>query len=262
MYKIHYDTGYARLGNSKKKKMKIGIFQDIHANLPAFKKGIEVFKNHGCSKIYHVGDLIGIGPYPKEVFELAISTPDLEFIMGNHDHWFGFGLPDPIPAYMDKDEVAHHQWAHQQIGEKYREIVQKWKFVDELKLSNDRSITFLHYGYDAEKDWFKSFIKEPSRTALDQLFEEQQSDMIFYGHNHNESDITGKSRYINLGSAGCFNKPEVRLGILEISDDILALEKFSVPYDDNGFMAEFEKRKVPARAFITKAFVTRDYIKY
>jgi len=75
--------------------MKIGIFQDIHANLPALKKAVEIFKAQQCSKIYHVGDLIGLGPYPKEVFDFAQSIDEIEFIMGNHDHWFAFGLPFP-----------------------------------------------------------------------------------------------------------------------------------------------------------------------
>jgi len=74
--------------------MKIGIFQDIHANLLALKKAIEVCKEQQCSKIYHVGDLIGLGPYPKEVFDLANSIDEMEFIMGNHDHWFAFVLLD------------------------------------------------------------------------------------------------------------------------------------------------------------------------
>jgi len=47
------------------------------------KKAISIFRQNECSKIYHVGDLIGIGPYPKEVFELALSIEELTLIMGN-----------------------------------------------------------------------------------------------------------------------------------------------------------------------------------
>ena len=184
--------------------MKIGIFQDIHANLPAFKKGIEIFRENECSKIYHVGDLIGIGPHPKEVFTLANSLDEIEYIMGNHDHWFGYGLPSPIPDYMTEEEVAHHKWTHAQIGESYRKIVQKWKFVLEIELGNGSNITFQHYGYDAKKNWFKTYIKTPNKMNLDNLFKESDSEIIFYGHNHEASDIEGKSRYVNLGSAGCY----------------------------------------------------------
>ena len=60
-----------------------------------------------------------------------------------------------------------------------------------------------------------------------------------------------------LYTSGCYNKPEVRIGILEVLDIELNLTKLSVPYDDDGFMEEFEIRNVPARAFIKKNFVTR-----
>jgi predicted phosphodiesterase len=70
--------------------MKIGIFQDIHSNLPAFEKGVEFFTERKCSSIFHVGDLIGIGPYPKETVEMANSIKNMKFIMGNHDYWYAY----------------------------------------------------------------------------------------------------------------------------------------------------------------------------
>ncbi len=155
--------------------MKIGIFQDIHANLPALKKGIEVFREKQCEKIFHVGDLIGIGPHPKEVFDLAYSIPEMEFIMGNHDHWYGFGLPSPIPGYMNNEEVAHHKWTHNQIGGKYRESVKQWQFVRDIQLEHGTSITFQHYGYDAKVNWFKNHIKFPTAEDLDEMFKECNS---------------------------------------------------------------------------------------
>lgn len=237
--------------------MKIGIFQDIHANLPAFRKAIEKFDEHNCSKIYHVGDLIGIGPYPKEVMELATSMEDIEFIMGNHDYWYAFGLPDSNEYGMSDEEVEHQEWTHHQVGVEYRSLAQDWKFVKDVELHNGMSITFQHYGYNEKKNWFKSYIKYPDADSLDQLFDGINSEVIFYGHHHESSDITGNCRYVNLGSAGCHNIPEVRVGILEISDDGIELEKLSVHYDDNGLMEEFENRNVPARDFIKKSFITR-----
>jgi hypothetical protein len=70
-------------------------------------------------------------------------------------------------------------------------------------------------------------------------------------------DIQGKNRYVNLGSVGCYDRPEVRIDILDIAPDEISLEKLSVPYNDNGLMEEYDKRRVPARDFITKTFITR-----
>ena len=50
--------------------MRIGIFTDIHANLPALQKALDVFEKKHCDQIIHIGDLVGIGPYPKECMQL------------------------------------------------------------------------------------------------------------------------------------------------------------------------------------------------
>jgi len=60
-----------------------------------------------------------------------------------------------------------------------------------------------------------------------------------------------------LGSAGCWDKPVVRLGILESKKKDYFLKKLSVPYQDDGFIEAFEKRKVPARKFILTNFISR-----
>jgi len=237
--------------------MKIGIFQDIHANLLALKKAIEVFKEHKCSKIYHVGDLIGFGPYPKEVFEFAHSIDEIELIMGNHDHWFAFGLPVNMIEHSSEEETAHYNWTYQQIGDAHKSTVRKWPFTMEIKAQNGKSIVFQHYGIDKQTNWFKDFVRKPTSKDLDELFKEVNADFIFYGHNHIASDIQGKSRYVNLGSAGSFNKPEVRLAILDISKEQLALEKLSVYYDDADLLEEFDRKQVPARSIFKRAFVNK-----
>ena len=232
--------------------MKIGIFQDIHANLPAFKRAIDFFRENECSKIFHVGDLVGVGPYPKEVFQLSLRIEELVFIMGNHDYWFAYGVPES----KEKVERAHQIWTHQQIGEEFKAIVQQWNFVEELTIQG-RKIRFQHYGIDEDARWFKHFLNPVHPSGLDELFEGIDAEIIFYGHNHEASDVQGKARYVNLGSAGCHDKPEVRLGILEINEDELVLEKFSLPYNDNGLMEAFDVREVPARDFIRKTFIIR-----
>lgn len=130
--------------------MKIGVFTDIHGNLPALKKSIERFRELKCDQIIHIGDLIGIGPYPKECLELALSIKEMQFIMGNHDYWYGYGFPHPIPAWMSAEELSHQKWTHQQIGALYKETVRSWRFNIDLEYSQNKKITFRHYGLKKE----------------------------------------------------------------------------------------------------------------
>lgn len=233
--------------------MKIGIFQDLHANLPALKKAIEVFKMYNCEKIFHVGDLIGIGPYPKECLELSLSIKEMEFLMGNHDYLY----PNGITNLISEEEKKHQEWTHTQLGDSYKSQVKNWPFTKVIELSKNRSITFQHYGFDERTNWFKEYIADPNEFDLNEMFDGNNSDIVFYGHNHIASDIIGNCRYVNLGSAGCFNKPEVRIGVLEVLNHEFNLIKLSIPYEDDGFMEEFEVRNVPAKEFIKKNFVSR-----
>jgi putative phosphoesterase len=232
--------------------MKTGIFQDLHANLPALEKAIEVFRKNDCELIFHVGDLIGIGPYPKECLDLALSIEEMQFVMGNHDYWYPFGLP----VEMVGEEKEHQEWTHSQIGDGHKKEVGNWPFIKEVMLSN-KSISFQHYGFDKKTNWFKDHIECPDALDLNEMFQEVKSEIVFYGHNHIESDLKGNARFVNLGSAGCYTKAEVRLGILDILNDDLQLTKLSVPYNDHYFIEAFELRKVPAREFILKKFISR-----
>lgn len=237
--------------------MKIGIFTDLHANLPALKKALEFFQKENCDTIVHIGDLIGIGPYPKECMELVMQQTNMIFIMGNHDYWYGFGLPDPIPKYMSEEEVAHQNWTHQQIGNHYKSQVKEWKFSEDINLPNGLKINFRHYGLNDEKNWFGPFVKNPTYEAMEKIFQDVEASTIFYGHHHTANHLENSKRFINLGSAGCWDKSVVRLGILEVNEKSYFLKKLFIPYNDDGFIEAFEERKVPAREFILANFISR-----
>ncbi len=236
--------------------MKIGLFTDVHANLPALEVSIKRFRELECDMIIHLGDLIGIGPYPRECLELAISIGEMQFIMGNHDHWYGYGFPEPIPGYMNQEEVAHHRWTHAQIGEPYKAFVKTWKFTMDVTIGNF-NLNFRHYGLNKEKNWFRQHIKYPSADQLDRMFDDVEADMVFYGHNHISSDLQGRTRYVNLGSSGCFDKAIARIGILNINGDTIELQKEALEYNDHNFLNEYDLRDVPARDFIRKVFLNR-----
>ncbi len=65
-------------------------------------------------------------------------------------------------------------------------------------------------------------------------------------HQGEEVYITGQCKYVNIGSAGCNDKPEVRIGILEITDTF-KFESLSIKYEDNGLIEVFDERNVPVR---------------
>jgi predicted phosphodiesterase len=86
---------------------KLIVITDAHANLPALTAVLDAARREGYDRIVHTGDAIGIGPFPAEVLDRLLNTPNLECIMGNHDAWFVDGLPQPQPPWMSDGEVRH-----------------------------------------------------------------------------------------------------------------------------------------------------------
>ena len=171
--------------------------------------------------------------------------------------WYANGLPDPIPSWMSQEEVEHQQWTHAQLGDKFKSFMQNWPFTHDETLEGYR-LNFRHYGLNEEKNWFRPFLKNSTVSKLDQLFDDVEADLIFYGHNHVPDDQQGKAHYLNAGSAGCWDRSVVRLLIIDLhGGDQYDVIKVEARYSDRDLMKAFDIRKVPARDFIRKTFIVR-----
>lgn len=67
--------------------MIIAIFSDVHANLPALEKFIDVTKDIADAYIC-LGDVVNYGPWNDECLELVHSLPGIVFLEGNHERLF------------------------------------------------------------------------------------------------------------------------------------------------------------------------------
>jgi len=161
---------------------RVGIITDAHANLPALKAALAAIDAAGCDTIVHTGDVIAIGPYPAECLDLLLSRPDTHLLMGNHDEYFAFGIPEPQPAWMSDEERAHQQWTHDQLEAGLREVVAMWPYELELPLG-DGIARFCHYARHPDGTDFARIITGPTAADLDQLFG-GGAEVIFYGHHH------------------------------------------------------------------------------
>ena len=237
--------------------MQIGIITDIHANLPAFEAALK--RLNDCDQIFHVGDLVGIGPYPLECMELALSHSNLFCIMGNHDYWYAHGIPGPKLRRMSPGEVQHQEWTHKQLGEKFKNVVKKWPFSQNTVIEGV-DLEFRHYGLNEEKNWFQPIIKSPTATDMDHLFADvgEETNVVFFGHHHPFCNLTGERKYINPGALGCNDKAQARGAILEIDAEGYQVHFFEENYDDTALFEAFETRQVPERAFIKKIFMPRN----
>jgi diadenosine tetraphosphatase ApaH/serine/threonine PP2A family protein phosphatase len=101
--------------------MRIGIISDIHANLVALEKVMQVMGT--VERLWCLGDVVGYGPNPNECIEFLLAQPHLEICLtGNHDY-----------AVIGKLELADFntdarlavQWTREQLSEKHFQFLRE-----------------------------------------------------------------------------------------------------------------------------------------
>lgn len=65
---------------------RLAVIADIHANLPALEAVLEDIAHHDVDQIVVLGDLVGRGPYPRQVVERIVQA-GWPLIRGNHEYY-------------------------------------------------------------------------------------------------------------------------------------------------------------------------------
>lgn len=233
-----------------KSAKQIAVMTDVHANLPALETALAAIRDLECDSIVHTGDAVGIGPYPRETLERLLAEESLRLVMGNHDWWYANGLPEA----MSEGEATHQRWVHGQLGSELKSTVASWPWLIQEPYGCFR-VAFMHYGLRQEGAGFVEIAKQPTSETLDTVFRDVTADLVFYGHHHPVAEHTGRARYINPGSLGCFIVPEARFAILEIEPDgSFQITKHAIPYDWTDYFRQMDLREVPERRFIRTTF--------
>ena len=233
--------------------MRIAVFTDVHANLPALRAALEAIRARGCDGIFHTGDAIAIGPYPMECLDLLFSTPGVQCVMGNHEAYLIDGLPQPRPEWMSEGEVEHQCWTHSRLDAQARAAVARWPYLIRQELEGVQ-VAFVHYGLAPSERDFVPTVRHPKADELDGVFGDSRADLIFYGHDHWFSDQQGRARYVNPGSLGCHTEAVARYCIIEFGRGEFAVEHCQVSYDDRALFWAFEQRAVPEWRVLYQAF--------
>src|SRR5262245_25706269 len=83
--------------------MRIAIFSDIHANLPALEAVLDQIRAGRYDRTYCLGDLVGYATFPNEV-AARIRQERIPTVMGNYDDGVGFDRDDCGCAYREEEE--------------------------------------------------------------------------------------------------------------------------------------------------------------
>ena len=229
--------------------MRIGVFTDIHANLPAVESVLGAFRDEGCDLIVHTGDAVGYGPHPREVVETLVGLKSAQLIMGNHDEYAVQGVDHLHMAAMDSNERKHQVWLRAQLPDELVQEMATW--THRVTFAGPTGLVFCHYARNVDGTDFAPILRNADPDEFDGLFDPPAPAIVFHGHDHRPVDVQGRNRFVNPGSAGMWGFPVARYAIVTVSDRGNPDVRFGLaPYDSEPLLRDLERRNVPAREYV------------
>lgn len=235
--------------------MKIALFSDIHANLPALEAFFKDLETRNTDAVYCLGDLVGYNIWPNEVIN-EIRKRGIPTIAGNYDFGVGRTSDDCGCAYqtetdkeMGKLSIAYTNEVVSEDERAYLRTLPSHIRLEYLLNGVKRNILFVHGSPRKVNEYL--FEDRPERSMI-RIMEEADADILCFGHTHKpyhrilKSDHEGSEHYrhaINIGSIGKPKDGNPRGGyvILTINADSTVANKDSISVEFIRFEYDVEK---------------------
>lgn len=235
--------------------MKIALFSDIHANLPALEAFFKDIETEKPDAVYCLGDLVGYNIWPNEVIN-EIRKRGIPTIAGNYDFGVGRTSDDCGCAYKtDEDKRLGAQsiaFTNQMVKDDERSYLRTLPahIQVEFQLNNDHLFLLMVHGSPRKINEYLFEDRDPK--SMVRILETSNADIMCFGHTHKpyhrifEYEKEGKKAFrhaINLGSIGKPKDGDPRgcYVLLTISDNSSILDKDSIEVEFIRFEYDIEK---------------------
>ena len=194
--------------------MRIALFSDIHANLPALEACLKSIEQQKPDAIYCLGDLVGYNVWPNEVIN-EVRKRGIPTIAGNYDQGIGLASDQCGCAYktdeekeMGKISIAYTNSIVKDQERKYLRTLPSHIKV-EFQLNNDKFNLLLVHGSPRKINEY--LFEDRDEKSLYRIMEQADADIMCFGHTHKPyhrtlpTQPTANIHYrhaINIGSVG------------------------------------------------------------
>ena len=235
--------------------MKIALFSDIHANLPALEAFFTNVENRKPDAIYCLGDLVGYNIWPNEVIN-EIRNRGIPTIAGNYDFGIGRKGNDCGCAYKTEDEKANGKisiaYTNERINPEERKYLRTLPAHIKVtfQLNEDNLNLLLVHGSPRKINEY--LFEDREEKSMLRILTNADADIMCFGHTHKpyhrvlQETADGITRYrhaINIGSVGkpkdC--NPQGGYVMLHINDSSSVLDKNSIEVEFIRFDYDIEK---------------------
>ncbi len=194
--------------------MRIALFSDIHANLPALQECLASIDEQQPDAVYCLGDLVGYNIWPNEVVD-EIRKRRIPTIMGNYDQGIGRAIDECGCAYKtDRDKEMGKisiSFTNSIINDAQRTYLRTLPahIKLEFQLNDDRLNVLLVHGSPRKVNEY--LFEDREEKSLLRIMEQADADVLCFGHTHkpfhrtisvpNHSGMVHRHA-INIGSVG------------------------------------------------------------
>lgn len=234
--------------------MKIALFSDIHANLPALVACFEDIDKNKPDAIYCLGDLVGYNIWPNEVINI-IKKRGIPTIAGNYDFGIGRTSDECGCAYktdeekdMGKISISYTNSVVKTDERNYLRTLPAHIKV-EFQLNNDKLNLLLVHGSPRKINEY--LFEDREEKSLMRIMKDADADIMCFGHTHKPyhrilEQNEGEAHYrhaINIGSVGKPKDGDVRgcYVLLHINEESSISKKESIKVEFVRFEYDVEK---------------------
>jgi predicted phosphodiesterase len=222
--------------------MRIAIISDIHSNLEALQKSLEIIKEKNVGEIVCLGDIVGYGANPNECVTLVRGTTP-HILMGNHDE---AAVKLESLEYFNPYARAAAEWTHRALTDEHA------SFLTSLPTSLELwGLLFTHSSPYEPDEWHYILTQDDARMNFGYFTQP----VAFFGHSHipgiysengRAGTVSKNGRYlINVGSVGQPRDGNWHLSFGIFDTDTWSYENIRSEYDVNAAAAKIRKAGLP-----------------
>ena len=241
--------------------MRIALFSDIHANLPALEACLADIDKQRPDAIYCLGDLVGYNIWPNEVIN-AIRRRGIPTIAGNYDFGIGRTSDDCGCAYKTDEEKAMGKVSIAYTNEIVKPDERTYlrtlpaHIRVEFQLNDDKLNLLLVHGSPRRINEY--LFEDREERSLLRIMKDADADIMCFGHTHkpyhrvlhDEGENAHFRHAINIGSVGKpkDGNPQGGYVLLTVNQNSTIKEDSSVGVEFIRFDYDIEKAALAVEA--------------
>lgn len=227
--------------------MKIALFSDIHANLPAFEAFLKDLDSRKADAIYCLGDLVGYNVWPNEIIN-EIRKRGIATLVGNHDL-----KVKTLPQITTEElEGTGNDYAYHIIEPENRTylLTLPMHIKLEFKLQGQNFNMMMVHG--SPRSVVEYILENTDSAYVEELMNEADANLLCVGHSHKPYHriISTDKQVVNIGSVG---KPKdgnpqgcyVMLTLNDSADNPIKVDFIRFDYDIEKAAKGIEESPLP-----------------